>query len=183
MSDNFNPYQTPNATLTKQTLDNLSVDAKNILFVPFDNDLPPCCIKCGKEVTGNIKTRKMWWHHSGWYLLILINILIYALVAVAVRKKTSLSVGLCEEHARSRKKKIFGWLALSIVTFMLPIFSLSWEGDYEAMRVILFVISVISLMAAALSSSLIRLIRIDKSGAYIKGLPEAYLDGIRKQNP
>jgi hypothetical protein len=54
-------------------------------------------VKCSDVATNKIK-RTFYWHPPAWYLLIFLNILIYAIVALAVRKKAVLEVWLCERH-------------------------------------------------------------------------------------
>src|SRR5436309_2493776 len=58
--------------------------------------LPDRCVKCNAPANGQRLTRKLYWHSPYLYLLILLNLLIYALVAIFVRKKARVEIGLCD---------------------------------------------------------------------------------------
>ena len=67
--------------------------------------LPPHCVKCGKPAVEQ-KNRTFYWHHSLLDLLAFGALLLYLIVALIVRKKATVSVGLCAEH-RSRRLRGF----------------------------------------------------------------------------
>lgn len=103
----FNPYQAPKAPLyvapTRIQLDGDCWRDGAMLVVRAECKLPQRCIKCNAPAAAPIKHRRYYWHNPAWYLLILLNLLIYLLVAVAVRKNTRVSAGLCERHVRRRR--------------------------------------------------------------------------------
>jgi hypothetical protein len=52
----------------------------------------------------------LYWHPPLFYLLILLNLILYVIVAIFVRKKATVDVYLCHRHARRRKYFIIaGW--------------------------------------------------------------------------
>jgi hypothetical protein len=72
--------------------------------------LPARCVKCNAPV-GTMVTRKYYWHHPGYYFLILAHILIYAVVAMVVRKSGTVRIGLCDDHrVRRRNGLLIAWL-------------------------------------------------------------------------
>jgi hypothetical protein len=72
--------------------------------------LPDRCIKCNEPANGNRLKRNLYWHPQGWYALILLNLVIYAVVAAIVRKRANIEVGLCAKHHRARWTAIAaGW--------------------------------------------------------------------------
>ena len=83
------------------------------LVVPKDGPLPMRCVKCNSEASPRFTWRKtLYWHTPALYILILFpGLLIYAIVAIIVRKGSKVEAGLCEIHGRRRRKRILiGWL-------------------------------------------------------------------------
>ena len=60
--------------------------------------LPDYCIKCGVAANGSHHTRNLSWHHPALYLLILAGLLIYAIVALIVRKSAKIDISMCQDH-------------------------------------------------------------------------------------
>lgn len=89
------------------------------LFTRSETPFPDRCIKCNAPANGFRIKRVLYWHHPACYALILCNLLIYAIVALVIRKKAVLHIGLCEVHRKQRRTAIiacligvFGGLAL-----------------------------------------------------------------------
>ncbi len=56
------------------------------------------------------RRQKLTWHPPAWYLLILLAVLLYAIVAMIVRKTATIEIGLCERHQkRVLWGRIVGW--------------------------------------------------------------------------
>lgn len=73
------------------------------------------CVKCGQPAAGGPIKRTLYWHPWGYYLIILIGlplyalgVLLYVLVALMVREKGTVFVGLCAAH---RKRRLIGLLS------------------------------------------------------------------------
>jgi len=64
--------------------------------------LPPLCIKCGAPADGKPVEKVIYWHSPLLYLLILAGLLIYAIVAIVVRKGIKVRMPLCARHAQRR---------------------------------------------------------------------------------
>jgi hypothetical protein len=62
-----------------------------------DGYLPAVCMRCGKAATATV-TKKMQWHPSWVYLLILLHVLIYIIVAMIVTRRAVVQVPFCDEH-------------------------------------------------------------------------------------
>lgn len=69
--------------------------------------LPDRCVSCNAPAETRIRS-KLSWHQSWVYLFVLVNVLVYALVAVIVRKKAELEIPQCGRHARIRKWGFLG---------------------------------------------------------------------------
>ncbi|TWT38225.1 hypothetical protein KOR34_31940 [Posidoniimonas corsicana] len=108
MIDPTNPYASPQAeerqpaSAVESDDRRLAVDSKH-LIVPFGAQFPDRCVKCNEPALGYKLRRDLAWHSPMIYLLLLLNILIYLVVAMAVRRKATVLVGLCPEH-RSRRR-------------------------------------------------------------------------------
>ncbi len=64
---------------------------------------PDRCVRCNHAAEGFRLKKTFYWHPPNWYALVLLNLLIYAIVAMVVRKKASFEVALCPRH-RSRRR-------------------------------------------------------------------------------
>ncbi len=62
-----------------------------------DGYLPTVCMRCGQPATTTV-TKKMHWHASWVYFLILLHILIYAVVASIITRRVTVQVPLCDKH-------------------------------------------------------------------------------------
>jgi hypothetical protein len=72
--------------------------------------LPDRCVKCNAPTSFKM-LRKMYWHPVWVYFLILVSVWIYIILALIMRKKAQVHVGVCDEHQRQRKNAIMmGWL-------------------------------------------------------------------------
>jgi hypothetical protein len=78
---------------------------KSILVMTKEAPLPNRCVKCN-EPTGERLTRKLTWHHPALYLTVLISILVYAVIALVLRKTATVNLGLCEDHLNTRRRNL-----------------------------------------------------------------------------
>src|SRR5438128_1659851 len=62
-----------------------------------DGDLPPVCMCCGDAATVT-KARKMSWFPSWVYVLVLVNLIICAVVAMILTKRARVQAPLCDKH-------------------------------------------------------------------------------------
>ncbi len=94
---------------------------KSVLVMTKQALLPGRCVKCNTHTDERLK-RKLTWHHPALYLLILASILIYAIVALVVRKTATVDVGFCPEHLAARKRHLaitWGLGLLALGSFVL----------------------------------------------------------------
>lgn len=64
---------------------------------------PDRCVRCNAPTDGFRLKMTLQWHPRWVFLLLLLNILAYALGAAITRKTAVVQVGLCEDHRRSRR--------------------------------------------------------------------------------
>lgn len=143
-----------------------------LLVMTKQASLPNRCIKCNAP-TGERLKRKLQWHHPALYLLILVSILVYAVVAMVVRKTAVVNIGLCEEHRESRKLSIIITVLLAFVAALSSIAAVQFESP------LLFFVALALVLAATIYGSLtIRVVaptKIDEHFVWIKGADSTYL--------
>ena len=150
------------------------------VFVPKGADLPCRCIVCYAEVTPPVKKRRVYWHASGWYLLILVNILLYALVAAIVRKKALVSPAYCEKHAKARRLRIILFLVPALA-LMMSSFMFGFGGD-TPLRVMAFIAGLLLLVFAIMAGNTVRAVHIDPTGVTLAGFKEPFLSGMTQES-
>lgn len=77
--------------------------------------LPGICMKCGQPATVRVSHRFAW--HPPWVpVLILVNLLIYAIIAMILTKRMTVNMPMCDEHRTYwRKRALWTWLTFAIV--------------------------------------------------------------------
>jgi H+/Cl- antiporter ClcA len=91
----------------------------NVLVMHKLAPLPDICLKSNQPAMRRLK-RSLSWHHPAVFLIILVHILIYIVVALVVRKTAKIHIPLTEEwFAIRRRRMILSWsmILLSVVMF------------------------------------------------------------------
>lgn len=141
-----------------------------ILIVRDGAAFPDRCVRCNRPAQGFRLKRTFYWHPQVWYLLILVSILIYAIVAMIIRKKATLEIPICPEH-RSRRRTFTG------LAFLAPL-ALCIGGGVLARDLLGLWIAVAVLVAIVfgiLASQLLTPDRIEDEWAYLKGAHQDFL--------
>jgi hypothetical protein len=145
----------------------------NLLVVHKQAILPDRCVK-SNEPTQERLTRKLFWHHPALYLLILLNLLIYAIVALAVRKNATFDIPLAPRYKAARIKwMVIAW-SIILGSIAVLILGLATAGPGQD---ILPVICMIQFPIAILIGALIGIFgcrviyatKIDDQYAWIAG--------------
>ncbi|WP_353940068.1 hypothetical protein [Xanthomonas sacchari] len=174
----FNPYQAPSVAspsslpppLPGETLWRAGGELVCLRDAPF----PPHCVKCGAALQADeLKQRTFYWHASGWYVLLLVNIVVYAVAALVARKRSSHMLGMCATHRRRRNR----FMLLTAGAFLVgPLLGFAVGGDLGAgLGVVAFLTMLIWGMVGA------RILvprRIDQRYARYKGLAPAFLERL-----
>lgn len=174
-----NPYSPPKSDVDLVERGRCWPESGSILFVSRDSDLPQRCVKCNRPVTSPARQKTFYWHASGWYFLILFNILIYAIVAIFIRKKVKLSPGLCDAHKKRRTTLVLGSLAMFIVLFMAGVITI--DGQNPLISIASFTGSFIALVVVVIFSRTIYPIEIHDRGARFKGCGKDFLQSLSNQ--
>lgn len=170
-----NLYAPPKARVVEMRDDECSKDGKFVI-VPIGSDLPPRCIKCNEPAEEPVKEIKLYWHSPWLYLLILLNILIYAVVGLIVRSTVRVSPGLCEAHAMQRRRKIFIFLSLATGCCIGGIGAMQMKAPEAA--AFLFLAMLVSLVIALVASRKVYAKKITKEYARLGGCKEAFLASL-----
>jgi hypothetical protein len=145
-------------------------------------DLPPLCVRCGAPAIDKPLKKTFYWHHRALYILLLSPI-IYAIVAVIVRKSMKVNVPLCLQHARRRSNAIiFAWLIP--VIGIADIFILPKIGvDPGVIALITTACIITGLVIWAVVANPIRPTSIDKYYGEFSGFCEIFLQQFPQGSP
>ncbi len=72
------------------------------LVMTREASLPHRCVKCNAPTTGPLLKRSLSWHHPAYFLIALVALLIYVIVAMIVNKRAKIEIGLCPGHRQLR---------------------------------------------------------------------------------
>jgi len=174
---NNNPYAPPRAALDTQPADGYWREGK-VLVMRVGSALPQRCVRCNEPAVQPTKSRWLYWHHPGWFALLLINVLIYVLVALAVRKKAKVGLGLCARHRLRRRVFLsIGWGGF---LFGLAVIFAQLSGSESAaglgMLIILFA-AIIGIFGSRIAYPS----RITKEEVRLKGCGVPFLDSVESR--
>jgi hypothetical protein len=138
-----------------------------------ETPMPDRCVRCNAPANGFKLKRQLYWHPPLVYLLVLINLLVYLAVALSIRKKALLHVGLCETHRTARKRAIIGtWLSV-LTGIAMIIGGIAWNS------VILGLLGVVlflgGLIVGLYKARIVSPTKINKEYAWVKGAGEPFL--------
>jgi hypothetical protein len=81
----------------------------SLLVMHKEAPLPDICLKSNEPATRRLK-RSLSWHPPAYYLLVLLHILIYVVVALLVRKTATIYIPLTDDwYARRQRRMLFAW--------------------------------------------------------------------------
>lgn len=149
---------------------------RKILVMVPGSTLPDRCVKCNEPADEPTKTRKLYWHHPGVYAFILINLIIYAIVAMIVRKKAMVAAGLCVAHKKRRRLGLtLGWGGFGLGLVAIFAGAAMPQGALLGLGFLL-------LFSAALVGIIVARIvyasKINESQVWLKGCGTEFLDSL-----
>ncbi len=151
------------------------------LNVPRSASLPANCLKCGAPATVPWR-RKFYWHAPWLYVLILFpGLLIYAIVALIVRKQMELNLPLCDSHHADRKR--YKTMALVMILGCIPAGILLGYASEALGWVTGSAMFVAAIVFYALCGLGMRATKIDDNGGTFRGAGPAFLDLLPEQPP
>jgi hypothetical protein len=173
-----NPYAAPKSDFNTGTDSGQAMFWRSGALLMARNGavLPPRCVKCNAPIDGSAKQRRFSWHHPALFLIILLNILIYAIVAIVVRKNVVVTLGLCQAHRRRRFRGILAGVAgifLSVGFFIAS--GMAEQPNLVLAGLVVLVVSIVVIESMARTLSPARI--ADKVGQ-LKGCGEAFLASL-----
>ncbi len=141
--------------------------------------LPPRCVKCNAAEGVVMKAKKFTWYPRWTLFLLLINLLVFAIVAVCLQKKATVTFGLCAKHRRRRAIALavcLGLLAGAIGGFIL---AGVYSNGYLALAGVVMLIACIVDAAVAVSALQCTLVR--DGAAWLKGAGADFLSSLDAQ--
>jgi len=149
---------------------------KKTIVMGKNASLPDRCVKCNAPATTKRLKKNLYWHSPVVYILVLVNILIYALVATLVRKKAKIDIPLCKKHSSRRKICILVTWVLSLTSIALIIGGIATEiWILVTIGTLLFVGGMIY---AAIVTPVISTRKIDKEYIWLNGVCKEFLDTL-----
>jgi len=93
----------------------------NVLVMHKRAPLPDICLKSNEPAKQRLK-RHLSWHHPAVFLLVLVSLLIYVIVALIIRKTATISIALSDQWlARRRRRMIVAWTAILLCAFLFAV--------------------------------------------------------------
>jgi hypothetical protein len=181
---NSNPYAPSKASLQQTSPDpnarpaNVTAwrDERVMVMLP-DAPIPQRCVKCNDPAEQPTKMRKVYWHSPWLYLLLLFNVLIFAIVAAVVRKKATVAAGLCTIHKKRRRAVLtIAWVGALLGIVLIFMGANSAAGIGAVLFGILVVLGAI--IFGMIAGRVVVPTRIDDRYVRLKGCGEAYLDTL-----
>lgn len=148
------------------------------LVLPVGGALPCRCARCNQPVTRVQIRRTVYWHVPWVYLLLLVNVLIYIIVGLIIRKKAVVEVSLCDRHRTQRGLVIAGsWMvALAGIASFFVAGNIQEHAGLWVLLGVLLLIAGITLGVTL--GTLVRAERIDEQVVHLRGFCPAFLDGL-----
>ncbi len=143
------------------------------LMLEIGTELPERCVKCNGVANLQRLKRRLYWHNPAVYLAILVNLIVYAIIAVLVRKKADTAVSLCAEHASARKRDILIGVIGAPLAFIASIFG--YTSDWPALGIIGTVLFLVALIYSLFRARVVSAQKIDEKYVTLTGVCPAML--------
>lgn len=188
--DEFNPYAAPAARIDDFATGFDPTDGVwregGTLVLAKSAELPPRCLKCNAPTDRRLR-RNLVWHPSGYYLLILLNWIIYLIVYLAVRQTAKVEFPVCPAHLSRRRRAIgLGWLvSLLGVGVIVVCVSLAEVPDVVGVGGLVAgsVVVMTGIVVGVQGAQVARVRKIDKVFVYLDRVDPAYLKSLPDAPP
>lgn len=172
------PYATPLAAGPSD----LILREGSVLIVPREVSLPDLCVKCNAPAAGWRLRKTLSWHSPWVALLILVNLIVYLVVALVLQKRAKVEMGLCPVHRAKRRNAILIVWLLVMAGFGMIVGAIMWGtearyGDYRPLWLGLAggLVLIFDLVYGTLFARTLTPKRIDDRFAWLKGCGEDFL--------
>jgi hypothetical protein len=178
-----NPYAPSQASLKPGTPSGPAVgrpvtawrDGSVMVMIP-GTEIPHRCVKCNEPADEPTKTRTVYWYSPWLLLLILLSIIIFAIVAMIVRKHAVVSPGLCADHKKRRRNVIAGaWIGV-LAGILLIYAGISTSSAAQSATGMLALL--ISIVMGIVMGRIVHAARIDNEYVRLKGCGKPFLETL-----
>jgi hypothetical protein len=145
------------------------------VVVPKEAVLPDRCVKCNAPTSFKLY-RKLYWHPSGYYFLLFVNVLVYLIVAILIRKKAAAHVGLCDRHRALRMAGF--WVGWGGALLTLGSCTAGVATDQEGLLLLGFLGFFPAILTGALWARVVVPYKIDDHYAWLR-VGKPFLESIR----
>ncbi|HEY0505297.1 MAG TPA: hypothetical protein VGD42_17580 [Lysobacter sp.] len=173
----FNAYEPPKTRLRDALSSEVGDcwrDGRQLVVRPGCT-LPGRCIKCN-EPAEQLTGRSFYWHHPGLYVVALLNLLIYAVIALVVRKRTRVTVGLCRRH-RSRRLLSLAVATVGTATGLALLF-MAFADESYVVGAIGSAVTLASLVFGIVGARVLVVARIGENYTRFDGAGTEFLDTL-----
>ena len=151
-----------------------------VMVMSLTANLPARCVKCNAPAPGSRLERNLYWHHPLVYLALLLNLLIYAVVAICLRRRARIQVGLCETHRSRRKRDIL--IAWVVALGGVGAFSFAMYLERFELGLVSLLVTIIAMVYGIATTRIVWAKRIDQEHIWLKGVCREYLDALPEWN-
>jgi hypothetical protein len=137
-------------------------------------ELPDRCVKCNAPANGRRLKRTLYYHHPAVYLLLLCNLLIFVIVALLVRKRAELRIGLCDRHLALRKRNLLISWGLALAGLIMIVAAVAYDTLWPGLTGGAVVLG--SAFYGLLTTQMVSAQRIENDRAWVRGVCREYLD-------
>jgi len=183
-TQSFNPYQPPDALLEQDTEDNhgLWCDATGEYLIVERNAslFPDRCVKCDQLTQGYRLKRSVSWLNPWVYLLIFVpyvGLLLLIIFGLIMRKKTTITVGVCEKHRILRRNGIIlGWLIFPLNLLLGYLMLSTTLMELQGLVVFTPLIVVIGIVISFLVSRIVYAKKITRNYILLGGVSKKFIE-------
>lgn len=147
------------------------------LVMAHGASLPPRCVKCNEPAEQPVKARRVYWFSPWLYLLLVLNLILFAMVALLTRKKAIVAVGLCAVHRKQWRRR--GALAKAAFLLGLVVVYVGMGSALGFWGVLIGMAMMVGSIVFGLAFGRpLSAARIDKTHVTLKGCGERFLDSL-----
>jgi hypothetical protein len=151
-------------------------EGRAVVLLP-NTELPARCVKCNQPAHAPTQARKVYWYSPWLFLLLLLNVVIFAIVALIVRKTARVAPGLCADHKRRRRNALaVGWVGFVASVVLITASIGSSLGGWGA--VLGFFLLLGTLIYGIVKGRIVYPSKIDSSYVRLKGCGEPFLESL-----
>ncbi len=153
---------------------------KSVLVMSKQSSLPYRCVKCNAPTQHTLK-RNLRWHHPALYILVFGGFLLYLILALALSKTATVTVGLCETHAAARKRDIFITCLFVLLSFASFYFAVA--ADEMGFLLVGVALLVGAVIYGNVKAAIVAPKKIDNDYVWLTGLNTNYLEQFPEWHP